>query len=135
MNHMYRFFFKKVFFLPCLILALVCSHGSAAGQANEDQRNEDMDTFLMYYEEKDLVVSATRSLKPAAQAAENIVVIHRNQIEDMNAHTLVDILRQETGLFVYPYDMDFSSKEPMPQFFHAHLENGQLNLRNVEVRT
>jgi len=32
------------------------------------------------------------------------------------------------------YDIDFSGKEPMPMFFHAHLENGVLDLRNVEVR-
>ncbi len=33
------------------------------------------------------------------------------------------------------YDMDYSGKEPMPQFFHARLEKGSVNLRNVEVRS
>ena len=33
------------------------------------------------------------------------------------------------------YDMDYSGKEPMPQFFHARMENGSLDLRNVEVRS
>jgi len=31
------------------------------------------------------------------------------------------------------YDMDYSGKEPMPLFFHARLEEGKINLRNVEV--
>jgi len=33
------------------------------------------------------------------------------------------------------YDMDFSDKEPMPQFFHAMMEKGCVDLRNVEVRS
>ncbi len=33
------------------------------------------------------------------------------------------------------YDMDYSDKEPMPQFFHAKMENGSLDLRDVEVRS
>lgn len=33
------------------------------------------------------------------------------------------------------YDLDYSGKEPMPQFFHAQLENGSINLRDVEVRS
>lgn len=33
------------------------------------------------------------------------------------------------------YDLDYSGKEPMPQFFHAQMENGSINLRNTEVRS
>jgi CRISPR-associated protein Cas5d len=33
------------------------------------------------------------------------------------------------------YDMDYSGKEPMPQFFHAQMENGSIYLQNVEVRS
>jgi CRISPR-associated protein Cas5d len=33
------------------------------------------------------------------------------------------------------YDMDYSGKEPMPQFFHAKLEHGSVDLRKVEVRS
>jgi CRISPR-associated protein Cas5d len=33
------------------------------------------------------------------------------------------------------YDMDYSGKQPMPQFFHAQMENGSINLQNVEVRS
>jgi hypothetical protein len=31
--------------------------------------------------------------------------------------------------------MDYSGKEPMPQFFHAQMENGSIYLQNVEVRS
>ena len=33
------------------------------------------------------------------------------------------------------YDMDYSDKEIMPQFFHAQMHNGTIDLRNVEVRS
>jgi len=33
------------------------------------------------------------------------------------------------------YDLDYSGKEPMPQFFQAQMKNGSLDLRNVEVRS
>ncbi len=33
------------------------------------------------------------------------------------------------------YDIDYSGKEPMPQFFHAVMENGRIDLRNAEVRS
>jgi len=32
------------------------------------------------------------------------------------------------------YDMDYSGKEPMPMFFNAKMEKGEINLRNIEVR-
>jgi len=33
------------------------------------------------------------------------------------------------------FDMDYSGKEPMPQFFHAKMVEGIINLRNVDVRS
>lgn len=33
------------------------------------------------------------------------------------------------------YDMNYSGREPMPQFFHAQMEDGKIGLRNVEVRS
>ncbi len=33
------------------------------------------------------------------------------------------------------FDMDYSCEIPMPQFFHAEMEHGIIDLRNVEVRS
>jgi len=33
------------------------------------------------------------------------------------------------------YDIDYSGKEPMPQFFHARMEKGSIDLTNVEVHS
>ncbi len=103
MSPMYRYFFlKKQFLFYILIAICLCSNAPA-------QTNDDMNIFLMYYEEKDLVVSSTRNLKPISQAAENITVIHKETIEEMNAHSVAEILNRVTGLFIYSYTMDFGS--------------------------
>ncbi len=33
------------------------------------------------------------------------------------------------------YDMDYSVKKPIPQFFHAEMTDGKIDLRNAEVRS
>ncbi len=101
---MYSNFFKQRSFFFCLVIIITCflSHASA-------QTNDDMNIFLMYYEETDLVVSSTRHLKPISQVAENIIVIHKKDIEKMNVHNVAEILEQITGLFIFFHTMDFGS--------------------------
>ncbi|MCK5509504.1 MAG: TonB-dependent receptor, partial [Desulfobacterales bacterium] len=62
----------------------------------------------LFYNEKDLVVSPTRYPKPISQVAENITVITANNIEDMNAHTVAEVLNRVTGIFVNFYQ-DFGA--------------------------
>lgn len=51
-----------------------------------------------------------------------------------NAPTVRSIdLSKDLGWMLY--DIDYSREEPMPQFFHARLQAGSLNLREVEVRS
>jgi CRISPR-associated protein Cas5d len=33
------------------------------------------------------------------------------------------------------YDLDYSGEEPMPQFFHAQMENGSIRLQDVSIRS
>jgi vitamin B12 transporter len=89
-----RCFFQKVLaiFLPTLLL-LAFLHGPALAASNDD-----METLGMYYEAKDLVVTATRNPKPLSQAAENITIITAKEIEMMGAHTLVDVLANVPGI-------------------------------------
>lgn len=68
-----------------------------------------MRALRLFYKDKDLVVSsATRSPKPVSQAAENITVITAKEIEDMNAHTVAEVLNRVTGLFV-SFNQDFGA--------------------------
>lgn len=44
-------------------------------------------------------------------------------------------LDQSSDLGWMLYDLEYSGKEPMPKFFHARMEKGSIDLRNVEVRS
>jgi len=72
------------------------------------QSEEEMQVLQMFYKEKDLVVSATRNPKPISQVAENITVITAKDIENMNAHTVADVLNRIPGLFI-SFNQDFGA--------------------------
>jgi vitamin B12 transporter len=72
------------------------------------QSNEEMQILRMFYGDKDLVVSSTRSEKNISQVAENITVITAEDIDAMNAHTVADALNTVPGVFVNS-DKDFGA--------------------------
>ena len=67
-----------------------------------------MQILRLFYNEKDLVVSPTRYPKPISQVAENITVITAKNIEDMNAHTVAEVLNRVPGIFVN-FNQDFGA--------------------------
>ena len=62
----------------------------------------------MYYEEKALVITASRHPKSISQVAENMTVITAKEIENMNAHSVAEVLNRVTGI-VLGYNQDFGS--------------------------
>ncbi len=64
------------------------------------QSEEEIQMLRLFYEDKDLVVTATRAPKPVTQVAENITVITSSDIEAMNAHSVAEVLDSVPGLFV-----------------------------------
>jgi len=72
------------------------------------QYEEEMEVLRMFYEEKDLVVSPTRYPKPISQVAENITVVTAREIEEMNAHSVAEVLNRVPGLFVV-FNQDFGA--------------------------
>jgi vitamin B12 transporter len=100
---MFRYSLKESSFLFCFIITLIFLHHTAAAQPQEE-----MDVLRMFYKEKDLVITATRHPKPISQVAENITVITATEIEQMNAHTLADILNRVPGIFVN-FNQDFGA--------------------------
>lgn len=91
-----RSYFLKASALVCSFLVCMFSlcHTAAA------QSEEEMMVLCMFYKEKDLVVSPTRHPKPISQVAENITVVTAREIEEMNAHTVAEVLNRVPGLFV-----------------------------------
>lgn len=59
------------------------------------------EALLLFWDEKDLqVVSATRTVKPLSEVPENVTIITSQDIENMNAHTVAEVLNRVTGLIV-----------------------------------
>ncbi len=56
--------------------------------------------MMLFFDQDQLVETATRDAKPLSQTAEDVVIIDRDQIAAMNAHNLNEILRRVAGLFV-----------------------------------
>ncbi len=90
-NHKYLLIISLIFL--CYTLSLAYSVQTAYAQSGEE-----MEMLRLFYKEKDLVVSPTRYEKPISQVAENITVITAKEIEEMNAHTLTDVLNIITGV-------------------------------------
>ncbi len=84
--------FIKVFLFISIILSISIN---CFGQSEEE-----MQMLRLFYEDKDLIVSATRSLKPVTQVAENITVITSSDIDAMNAHSVAEVLDRVPGLFL-----------------------------------
>lgn len=70
---------------------------------------EEMKVLRMYFNEDQLVISPTRTLKRLSQVAENMEIVTAQDIERMNAHTVAEVLERVTGLFVSFYGHDFGS--------------------------
>jgi vitamin B12 transporter len=75
--------------------------------------DDEMEILQLFYKEEDLFVSATRIEKPLSQIAENITVVTSEDIELMNAHTLVDVLFNITGV-----QIDILSTPGFPSSVH-----------------
>ena len=64
------------------------------------QIEEEMKILQMYFKEDELVVTSTRTPKPISQVAANISVITSEDIEEMNYHTLAEVLNNIPGMQV-----------------------------------
>ncbi|WP_298269066.1 TonB-dependent siderophore receptor [Geobacter sp.] len=65
------------------------------------ESTSDQELLDLYYEPQDLLVSsATRSAQPLSRRAENTTIITADQIEELNAHTLADVLSTVPGIQV-----------------------------------
>lgn len=91
-----------------LTVLLFLSTFSAVPPALADNTTNHEDMLLeLYFDEEDLVETATHSPKPITQVAENVTVITAEEIEAMHAHTLAEVLKRHSGVFVDFFGQDF----------------------------
>ncbi|MEW6602623.1 MAG: TonB-dependent receptor plug domain-containing protein, partial [Nitrospirota bacterium] len=93
------------FFNTLIILSSTLFSPAAASAQTE----EEMKMLQMYFREDELVVSPTRTLKPISKVAENISVVTAEDIEAMNAHTVIEVLGRVPGVFIDLHTYDFGS--------------------------
>jgi vitamin B12 transporter len=94
---------------------------------------EEMETLQMFYGEGELVTTSTRSEKPVFHVAENITVITADDIEGMNAHTVLDVLYWVPGVQVLPKTPGVPVQEVMVQgsrFSHVRVMIDGVTLNN-----
>ena len=83
----------KVVFALLVSVALLAGIGAA-------QSEEELEVLRMFFKDRDLFTSVTRSPKPVSQIAENVTVVTAEEIENMNAHTVAEVLNRIPGLFI-----------------------------------
>jgi len=78
-----------------LLLCLAVSLAPLAARGEDDE-----DTLGFYNDWQEEASTASRSLKPLSQTAENVTVVTSAEIEALNAHTLADVLDTIPGIQV-----------------------------------
>lgn len=106
--HSYRIKTSILFFCFSLLFLSLAS----AARAEID---EEMQVLQLFYQDNDLVVSATRTEKSISQVAENIAIVTADDIKAMNAHTVADVLNTVTGLQLGNYASPWSVSNIMIQ--------------------
>ena len=80
---------------------------SAARGGDDDQAL--MDLYFPDFSETEMVSVASGSPKPLLQVPENVVIIDREEIEAMHAHTLIEVLERQAGVVPSYFGQDFGS--------------------------
>jgi len=91
-------------------LLLVCQvslFSAAQPVLAKETANPEEELMPMYFAGDDLVETATRSLKPISQVAENVTIVTAEEIEAMHAHTLAEVLSRQSGVFINFFGQDF----------------------------
>lgn len=93
----------SIFFLS-IILNILLFPASIYAQSEEE-----MKVLQMYFREDDLVIAPTRTPKLLSQVAENVSIVTAEDIRAMNAHSIYDVLKMVTGVFIEYQGQDFGT--------------------------
>ncbi|XCN73443.1 MAG: TonB-dependent receptor [Candidatus Electrothrix aestuarii] len=88
-----------------ILLLLATFLTAPSARANTPYQDEKL--LELYFDEEELVETATRSPKPISQVAENVTIVTAEEIEAMHAHTLAEVLNRQSGVFVDFFGQDF----------------------------
>lgn len=86
---------------------LLLTTSLAAPSARASTAHQEEKLLELYFDEDQLVETATRSPKPITQVAENVTIVTAEEIEAMHAHTLAEVLNRQSGVFIDFFGQDF----------------------------
>jgi len=90
---------KFIVFMLGVMLVAGLFVGTARAAAEEPVADEQA-LMALFFEEDDLVEAATGAPKPISQVAENVTIISQEEIDALHAHTLADVLRYVSGVYL-----------------------------------
>ncbi|WP_246043648.1 TonB-dependent receptor plug domain-containing protein [Geomonas edaphica] len=90
--HQASYAIMRVLLLSAPLLLVLLAGTAYAG--------DDLSSLELYNGPGTEILTGSRSPRPASQTAENITVVTSKEIEDLNAHTLADVLYSVTGVQV-----------------------------------
>ncbi len=93
--------------LLAVLLLLTTFLTVPAALANNNTPQEDEFLEDLYFDKDDLVETATHSPKPIIHVAENVTIVTAKEIEAMHAHTLAEVLKRQSGVFISFFGQDF----------------------------
>ena len=79
--------------------------------AADEPAAESNDLLAMYFDPNETEETTTRAPKPISQVAENVSIVTAEEIADMHAHTLGEVLERQAGVFISFFGRDFFSNE------------------------
>ncbi|MBF0566029.1 MAG: TonB-dependent receptor [Nitrospirae bacterium] len=125
---------KKLFYLLTLFFVLLTFSGTLFADSDDftGSKTTDEELMSMYFGKEATVITPTRYLKPISQVAENMTVITSDMIEDMNAHTVAEVLNNVTGIqmqmrFVFGNYSEVSLQGADYQYVRVLLDGVTLN--------
>ncbi len=93
--------------LPLNVLFLFVTFLVVQPALAENTMHQEEELLSMYFDEDELVETATGSPKPISQVAENVTIVTAEEIEAMRAHTLAEVLNRQPGVFISYFGQDF----------------------------
>ncbi len=93
--------------LPLTALLLLTPFLAAQPALSTNNVVQEDELLSMYFDDAELVETATGSPKPITQVAENVTIVTAEEIEAMRAHTLAEVLNRQPGVFIQFFGQDF----------------------------
>ena len=92
--------FIPIFIVLLTSLVIICLPARPSRASAPAQTVDEEALMALFYEEDELVEAATGSPKPISQVAENVTIVSLEEINAFHAHTLGDVLRYVSGVYL-----------------------------------